>query len=353
MVSDNFEQDFCQKYLDKSKDEMSFEQWIGENPVPVSLILAEGFEERSLGILTKASEMAIKVETLVIGRYKNDTNLNRKYRAKFEMLAEKVCPANWKITNNNNDGIWVAEAMKLVKSEDVVVDITALSNRGLFGTLDSALLPDRNVYIAYNEAKEYWPKKTDWEEVKSKFSVSGNISEIVDTMPWLFSYEHSVELINGYEGYDSAGSEKALVAFLPFKSARLAAIMERDEYSKFLFIIGHPRLEENSWRSEAQIIINERLINNWLKAEMNTFGYRNSLRCLSKLLFDEYSILQKYNVHLAILGSKLQTIGCWIFCNIVRSITCVTGIPLRYFPDAFSEGIGASWIFRLESPKKL
>ena len=68
-------------------------------------------------------------------------------------------------------------------------------------------------------------------------------------------------------------------------------------------------------------------------------------------MLSEESLLWKYDVHMAILGSKLQTVACWVFSRIVRSITVVTSVPTQYHPEAFSEGIGQSWVFTLAYPE--
>src|SRR5208337_830209 len=81
--------------------------------------------------------------------------------------------------------------------------------------------------------------------------------------------------------------------------------------------------------------------------EISTFGYRNTVDKLGKLLFRDDSLLWKYDVHFAADGSKLQTIGCWVFSRAVPSITMITSVPKHYYKKAFSRGIGPSWVFPL------
>ena len=37
-------------------------------------------------------------------------------------------------------------------------------------------------------------------------------------------------------------------------------------------------------------------------------------------------------MHVAPMGSKLQTLACWALSRITRALTMVTGVPARYFP---------------------
>jgi len=137
---------------------------------------------------------------------------------------------------------------------------------------------------------------------------------------------------------------------LAYKCARLGSILGKEDYSEFFFIAGRPRLEENSWRLEALKDINEPITKDRKVIEIRTFKYRKCFERLTSLLFQDDSLFLKYNVHLAILGSKLQTAACWALSSILTPITVVTSIPAQYFPASFSEGVGVSWFFRLTIP---
>jgi hypothetical protein len=171
-----------------------------------------------------------------------------------------------------------------------------------------------------------------------------------DEREWLYSRNFDVELVQGHEGYDVAGSA-ALVAFLPFKAARLAAVMNYSEYSQYVFIAGKPRLGENLWRLDALIQINKAITRQWPIVEMSTFGYKDALKQLAGLLFSSDALSARCDIHVAPMGSKLQTVACWALSRITRSITTVTAIPSRYFPKKFSEGIGSTWVFPFVIPE--
>jgi|GEM_PF-1134410 hypothetical protein len=350
MEPHSLEQLKCIRYLQLAEDEQPLEEYLQRLTSPVSLIVTEGFEERSLGILTKFATCSRKPSTLVVSRYALNLDLNRKYRDRFDSLVRTLSPSNYSIVENRNDGSWLNEALFRTDTEDVIVDITGMSNRSLFAALDRSVQSNRRVFLAYSEPQQYWPKLGDLNELRKELGKS-SIEELVDKAEWLFGYEHVVELVEGHEGYDSPGQGRALIGFLPFKSARLAAVLEKESYSEMLFIAGVPRLKENEWRLSAVKEINGILTKDWPVVDLSTFSYRNTVSHLSNLLLSEPGFLQKYDVHLAILGSKLQTIGCWIISSLIRSVTVVTSIPQKYFADSFSEGIGVSWVFELIRPQ--
>jgi len=355
MINSNIELRKCIDYANRSDAEQGFEEWLVKSKSPIALIFVEGFEERSLGIAEKLVQSGMKVSGVVLGRYINKLELNKKYRARFEKLADTASHGNWQVVENRNDGLWVEEALGWLDGSNVLLDITGMSNRGLFGALDAAAAAcrsGRNVYVSYSEPKVYWPKFEHWESIKQDLSgkTGTTISELVDKAPWLFGYEHRVELVSGHEGYDSPGNGRALIGFLPFKPARLAAILSQENYSEIVFVAGRPRLPENAWRLSALREMNSSLISDWNIVEMSTFSYRSAVKEITELLFVKPSLLEAYNVHMAVLGSKLQTIACWAVSSLVSSVTMVTSIPATYFPESFSDGIGVSWIFKLLSP---
>jgi len=358
MTLQDFEFAKCIDYANHAPEEQVFEDWLSSNVgQPMTLFLVEGFEERSTGILQKIAQAGMKVSSIILGRYVDNLPLNAKYRERFERLAGKVSEKPPRIMDNRNDGLWVEHALSLVDTPRILIDITGMSNRGLFGALDSAttaVTSGRDVFVGYSEANEYWPKLSDWQQLKQdlKGNTNKTISELVDSKPWLFGHEHHVELVTCHEGYDSPGHGRALIGFLPFKPARLAAILGLENYSEAIFVAGLPRLHENQWRMSALREMNLPLTGNWIVEEISTFSYLSAVKSIATLLFVKPGLLHAYNVHIAILGSKLQTVGCWIVSSIVRSITMITSIPTTYFPESFSDGIGASWVFKLLPPCK-
>lgn len=337
-------------YIARSTDERPCPVWISQIREAPSIIIAEGFEERSLGVLERLATSGVTVPSAILGRYVDNTQLNAAYRERFEKALQVVAPNRWQVVDNHNDGKWVRECLDSIPTASILLDITGISNRGLFEAIDPLAECEKTVFLGYTEAKQYWPKQKVWERLKRDLHDNASLADTVDREPWLFGYEHRVELVPGHEGYDSAGSGRALIGFLPFKRARLAAILGEWEYESFLFIAGRPRLPENQWRLDVLKEINASLIRSWPVAEMSTFGYRDALRQFSSTLFSDHCLLHKYDVHLAILGSKLQNLACWAASRILPSLTVVTSVPQRYYPDAFSDGIGMSWVVEMLAP---
>jgi hypothetical protein len=343
------ERELCEEYVRKADSEVALKDAISRLPADITLAIPQGFEERTCGVLQTIVAAGAEVRRLLISQYARQDDLNDVYAEQFRQLAQRVAPNRWGYVANHNDGEWVCEAVAQSGSA-LLVDITGTSNRAMFRTLDILANCGKKSYVAYTEAKQYWPKKNDWETLRKQLRAHESIAELVDKQPWLFSYEHRVELIAGHEGYDASGTGRALVAFLPYKCSRLAAVLAAEDYSDKCFLVGRPPALELAWRVDALKEINESLTRGWKSVEMSTFGYKNTVAGLSELLFREDSLLWKYDVHLAAIGSKLQTIGSWAFSCLVPSITSVTSVPSQYYREAFSDGTGTSWVFELTPP---
>ena len=80
MNEQNVELKMCLEYFQRTEDECSFEKWLEKCDFQFSLILAEGFEERSLGILEKLSKAHVALERIIIGRYSSASEYNKKYQ---------------------------------------------------------------------------------------------------------------------------------------------------------------------------------------------------------------------------------------------------------------------------------
>lgn len=350
MIEQNIESIRCSEYIASSVSEIPFSEWIRQCGGNITVIVTQGFEERSVGFIEGLAEYGFTTDAVIIGRHSYHAEANAKFQERFEAAAIRVSRAPLRPIDLDASGDWISEALASTPTSDVVLDITGIGTRGLFGALDAAARCEKRVLIAYTEAREYWPKRADWTALKAELSDVSSLPDAVDVKPWLFGYEHNVELIPGHEGYDSAGTERALVGFLPFKYARLAAVMSAEEYAAFLFIAGRPRLPENAWRFEALLDINRDIVKDRRMVEMSTFGYRAALQKLHDLLLLEDSFLERYDVHLALMGSKLQDVACWALSCLIPSLTVLTAVPTRYYPEAFSDGIGQKWVFPLLSP---
>lgn len=332
-----YENILCENYLKHAKEESTNISFEGK----ASLVVVEGFEERSIAILEKFVKQKQYFEVVFIGRYDNESGLNDIYKDKILLLAKKISRGKVKIFGVNE----FRNILNEVKTPNIIVDITSLSNKLLFFVLDSLNSISNKVIIGYTEAKYYFPKKDDFDKILKKCE-SGNLTDTIDKESWLFNHRFNLEFIANHEGYDSSSSGRVLIAFLAFKYSRLATILYEHDYSECIYIAGVPRLKENYWRLDALNKINAPLLTSHDTINVSTFNYKKSIFEISNLLFNnKNSFLLKNDLHIALTGSKLQTVGCWVISTLIPSISIISAVPTKYYPEAFSDGFGESFFF--------
>ena len=130
-----------------------------------------------------------------------------------------------------------------------------------------------------------------------------------------------------------------LLAFFAFKRSRLQAVLQELQVERKLFILSQPVRSDIGWRKECQKIANWDLVR---KNESNvktlpTLYPWDVARFLQANTYGN-QLFTKYNIVLAPLGSKMQTIGCYLFWSTHREISVVFSHPEEYFSEAYSVG---------------
>jgi len=340
----NFE--VVNSYTESCEDEFPLSQFVPTFNLDV--IIIEGFEERSVGLLKRIIEKGIEVRNVLIGEYRSKNfPENKSHRDTVSKLTKLSGIKESRIGIDDN-GNWIKSFVKSSK-RPVVLDITALSNRYLPQTLSALEELDNKIWIGYSTAKSYWPLEDEWNKMLDAFTNRNDLAEVLEQKPWLFGPEHIVQYTKGFEGY-SSGANRCLISFLPFKSSRLSAIKNDLEFRYYYYIAGKPPCEDMRWRKEASEIINSKAINNFKTYTISTFGYRNTIRELSNILFRE-NVYYKGDVTFTLLGSKLNNFGIWALASHLPSVGLVTSTPVTYHPEAFSKGYSESYLFEFKSPR--
>jgi len=356
MQNESFEMLKCQRYLDNAAPELDSTTWLSYQRNLPAILLTEGFEERSLGVLRAIASRGLQVPYLLLARYEETEHLNRQYRDEFAHLAQIVAPGRHDIVWSRSDGSWISDRIQRIGRGMVLLDISGMTTRGMFAALDVLKSAGNPVLIGYSEAEEYRPTRVEWDalvgEITGDPDEESLLAEKVDEAKWLYSGAHTVQLLPGHEGYDAAGVN-ALVAFLPFKPVRLGTVLDEQEYSAYVYMVGRPRLDANSWRYNALQRINTAIIREGRMVEVPTFGYRETISALATVVAGSSGLLNEFDVHLAPMGSKLQNVACWILSSLIPAITVITSVPDTWYHDAFSHGVGDCWVFPLKFPASL
>lgn len=309
------------------------------NADDTSLILSAGFEKRALQFLRLFRNDGLNARRVVVLDYPN-TELNEPTRSELLSMAAQVS-ANVDCVSISETGLPPGIFAGLHKTP-LIVDVTGMDRVVMFSVLH-ALDGERCPYtIAYTEAEWYYPLKKFYDGLKEGATTSDESFArylAKERTQFAYSYDCSLEQPRQFCGSPEPGRPFMLLAFFAFKRSRLQVVLQELEVERKLFILSQPVRSDIGWRKECQKIANWDLIR---KNEPNiktlpTLYPWKVARFLQANTYDN-QLFTKYNIVLAPLGSKMQTIGCYLFWSAHREISVVFSQPKKYFSDAYSVG---------------
>jgi hypothetical protein len=112
-----------------------------------------------------------------------------------------------------------------------------------------------------------------------------------------------------------------------------------------ILIVGKPDRADLQWRKDILLSINSDNVTHATEPiiELDTLSPIDTFSTLIDITFhnDRYF---KYNIYLAPLGSKMQTIGAFFFWSYFKSTAIIFSKPEKYVPETFSKGTKDTFI---------
>lgn len=302
----------------------------------LTIILAAGFEERSIAFLKKIKNFLLTVSKIIIIDYKNE-DLNEPMKSKifFE-------------SNNISKSFISIEAEKIYelkehvnKNKLIIVDISGMTRVIMFNVLN--LLDDIGLTydIIYTEGETYFPVKSFYEKliadnVDKEKAFSRYLEE--ERTDFVYSYDCEIFQPKDFIGNLEPGKSLMLLSFFTFKRSRLQILLQELEVERKVFILSEPIRDELKWRKEFMEIANLDLIQKNIPnvKTLNTLEPINVIDFFNEVTYKnkEYS---RYNLILAPLGSKMQTIGSYFYWRQHPEISVIFSQPKTYSKDKYSE----------------
>jgi hypothetical protein len=297
------------------------------------LILAEGFENRSLSFISHTSN--IKYERIIICKYRpqkpsryNELILQiRKIcnlESIFELDYDRFAPYLFEIN--------LAKYFdQLDNYDEIVADISVMSKYMIMQILCSLRQFSGNIRLIYTEPEQYAPLQEHVSAEKQSIATllpSVGVQNIVKT-PLLSSIIMQ-------------RSPSLLVAFLSFNEQLIRALLTECNPSRLLLINGTP--PKLLWRERAMNDIHKSIINEYhndnpvdsdglLKRKCSTLHYEETFKILSEI-YKQYC--ETYRIVLSPTGSKMQAIACALIKNCCEDIHIEYPTPESYFVGGYS-----------------
>lgn len=319
-----------------------------------SYVCAAGFEDRALRGVEILAKEKIPISQAVIVEFREsvlDENLRNCDSIKAT-LKKRVGLEASRISVVQIDGIeslWdLMLSFKGSRKQKVILDITAMPHGIILRALRSAYRNRIIPVVWYTEAETYYPSLKDASKYldNADDELAFDIASRQEVEAVMYAGLASVGTVKGYEGRIIPTSPTSVVIFPTFKRLRTSAILSELEVNRRVFMMSLPVREDLKWRERALRVINFDLIDpdTDIVRTLSTLSPMDCYRELTRLLSDGI-VSPRGNIIICPHGSKMQTVGIWMFCEENPEVRVVIAHPREYFPSKYSVGFRSTFAF--------
>ncbi len=314
---------------------------------------AYGFEKRSLGWPKYQSGQGEILTAAVAFRYQRPKGRNRIQELR-EGLAELGISSPNDIYHDarfpHNIEHIIHESIRslLPKTEEVIVDISAMTKLLVLICLCNLSTFTGTVRIVYSEADHYAPTQKEYEASKEDQEVIANFPSR--------GFE-SIVRSRCLSSIRMQGQPVSLVAFTSFNEQLVRHMLGTMNPHRLLFINGRPPRNDFTWRERATQDIHTKLIDEYstdnprdeaglLTRVASTLDYKDTVDRIDE-------IYKQVGTHERIIcaatGSKMQTVGLFFSKIKHPDIHIEYPTPDSYFVKGLSEGVRK--VYQIEVPR--
>lgn len=310
------------------------------------LIVCSGFEDRALTLLKKAVAGTKRFKVIII-EYLPFLPENRV----DEMVA--ICRASgldfsrfvFDRQNPTGGGEQLVEMM-LRCSGRLIIDISAMSRLLVVQVLVALSRRTVNLkrsFIAYTEARAYPPSRQEFESAVQKIDLDPLYSVF-----FLSSGVFNVTVVPELSAASLGANQSRLVFFPSFNLDQLTTVRAELQPSRLTFVHGVPPLEENRWRLDAIIRLNNLdALANEEHLRTSTLDYRETLASLIDL-YQHHGMRERLLV--SPTGSKMQTVAVGLAKSFMNDLQIVYPTPREFHsPKSYTTGSGRTFLLPLEA----
>ncbi|MFZ0929558.1 MAG: hypothetical protein WAN11_13210, partial [Syntrophobacteraceae bacterium] len=161
----------------------------------------------------------------------------------------------------------------------------------------------------------------------------------------VYSFDCDIIRPSNFRGKPEPGKPGLLLSFFTFKRSRLQLLLQEYEFEKKIIVIAEPLRSDLKWRRHYLEIANYDIIQ---KNTPNTIVVGTLEPCDTFALFNTVTYksgdYRDYNIYLAPLGGKMQTVGCYYFWRRHPDASVIFSQPRSYFVENYSLGYRDTFI---------
>jgi hypothetical protein len=291
---------------------------------------------------------------------KNKINLNYLYKSLINS-SSNILPntlididSQYKADSNFENTLNLINRLDI---ESVFVDISGMANFLILLTLNrvKSVFPDKQIFVLYTEAKEYFPKKEETKRILD-LAEKRDENDILELGGLLgASGGRETMILPSFKGYFREDLPICLIFFAGYEPSRAIGLLEVYRPNIVIVCYGVSPHRNFKWRTKFS-----KELHNKLKVfeqyrcsylEVSTFFSEKILSTLEEIYTradsDGKILYENYNVAITPQCSKLQTVATYLFCTSHPDVQVVFCLPGSFNPARYSEGIGNSWIYQI------
>lgn len=316
------------------------------NSVPIQkgdvLILAAGFEDRSLGVLKRIAFSGGSGFTAIILEYIPFLKENKLKEIKD--FCQELGVHTHSLTYNRQNPEGIGEQVEALLGDvqgTILVDVSAMSRLLIVQILVSLGKCRKfpKTAVLYSEACVYPPSQDEVEAINKK-----ETNDTFYRQMFLSFGVFEVTIVPELSSIVLLGQPIRLITFPSFNTDQLTVLQGEIQPYYMNLIHGNPPSPENTWRPGAIKRLN-RIESNFQHEEMeiSTLDYRETLEYLLKVYADHGDMER---IVVAPIGSKMQTVAVGIFRTFMDDVHIVYPTP-KSFSQPAKYTKGTKGIYRL------
>ena len=311
-----------------------------------------GFEPPVSSGASALADVGFSIDRALIPTYEANQAANDRQRLSLERAVDRM------LVNGRRESISAGETIvaqlrtELIKhpGASVVFDISGASNTLIQRLMWLLLQIDIDLTVIYSEASTYYPTKSRYAEAKRNDS-----AKLLE----LSAGPHVLESAVEHPGELEEAARDIVILLPGFDSDRARKVINLVDPSLLLsgqdqviWLMGNPKLAKDAWRAEWMMALHDVGDGrHWRKYQfIDTFDYVGAWRALEEL-YQRYSYSNRLT--LSPMGSKMQAIGCALFCTSRPDVRVVFATPSEYRAELFTRGCRQVWLLPLGSTKNL
>jgi hypothetical protein len=304
------------------------------------LVLGRGFEERTL-ISARRIASSVEADEGILVSYPLDghgpvvEDVARGAVGSLQVVDYRKAVA---------DGLSLPPGLTLV-------DVTGLAKPMIFYAVRRLLQRDGRVLVAHTAAQTHYPLNDDIARILDAHE-KGDDYTLLDALGDVLTGEARPYTFDKLLNTDSDdGRRRLLSAAASPKHERLMSLIEERDYDRVDVIVP----DSDSPRARLARLAAEVATKNFHSSstvELPSDDLSGMLHFIADH-YQRYYVNGSYDFELGLTGSKLHAVACAAACTALRFSQCWYVRPAEFDVDRFTQGVGVSRYFLLESPSRL